>query len=154
MIVIYRIDLDLLNQKKSMLEMILNKKIKHNVEIKDKDGNVTNANIITNDNEVKLLTVYANVIEIKSVYSATLTLFFEFEQCHALGLTYIHHEKVFLTKYDEFETGTYLVVYLNLDTLEIQFDILVKHPKICTIAGCFSFDVEDHYKILSYKKIQ
>ena len=80
MIVIYRIDLDLLNQKKSMLEMILNKKIKHNVEIKDKDGNVTNANIITNDNEVKLLTVYANVIEIKSVYSATLTLFFEFEQ--------------------------------------------------------------------------
>ena len=151
---VYRIDLDLLNQKKYLLEMVLDKKIKHKVEVKNKDGNITYADLISEDNEVKLLSVYTKVIDISDVYSATITLFFEFQQSPALGLTYIQHEKIFTTKYSDFETGTYLVVYVNLSTLDIQFDILVKHQKICTIAGCFSFDVEDHYKVVSYKKIQ
>ncbi len=152
--VTYRIDLNLLNQKQYFLDMVMIKKIKHTVEIKDKDGNVLNANLISKDNEVKLLSVYFKVIDISTVYSATITLFFEFQQSPALGLTYIQHENIFTTKYSDFETGTYLVVYVNLSTLDIQFDILVKHTKICTIAGCFSFDVEDHYKVVSYKKIQ
>lgn len=151
----YRLTLDFNKVDKYQLEKII--KLKYELAIVDTNTPPKFFNIV----EDKTYSIgFAFVHELTKVHLykfngiTTLDVFLDFEYDDAVAFTHVPDNEIMTKRYDDFENGTYLVAYVDLKRFEIQFDVFDKFPNYTAIAGCFGFDVERDYKILSYMKLK
>lgn len=70
-----------------------------------------------------------------------------------INFTCIEDDKIFKTKLRDFEQGTYLAICFNKETFKLSQEILVSHPNITTLGGCFASEVEKKKFVLAYVKL-
>lgn len=149
---IYQIDLDISDFKKYELEKILD--LSH--FIKCDDNKIDTFRLVKDKSyffELKHMGKN-ETFSLSNFNKLYASLFIEFKYEENLNFTHVPVDKIMTTKYSDFDEGEYLVVMINLKSYEISLQILETFENYTAIAGCFGFDVEKEYKILSYVKIR
>jgi hypothetical protein len=151
----YRISLDFNKVNKFQLEQII--KLKYELAIVDTNNKPQFFNIVE-DKTRSLGFSFEHVVTKEHLYKfngiTTLDVFLDLEYEDVVALTHVPDNEIMTKRYKDFDNGTYLVAYVDLKRFVIQFDMFDKFPNYIAIAGCFDFDVEHDYKILSYMKLK
>lgn len=153
---LYQIDVDVTGFNKYKLQDIYSLKCEREVKLHCLDDTFIKSKLVESKGDYYFVGYYDNEFLPKSMYDkAIVSLYIEFEYEEHLNIfTHIPVDKIMTTKYSDFDGGEYLVVMINLKSYEISLEILETFENYTAIAGCFGFDVEKEYKILSYVKIR
>lgn len=152
---LYQIDVDITEFSKFQLQDVYALPTQPIIKLHCDDGTFIKAKLKESHYGLNLVGFFDDEFIPKSMYAnaiASISLEFNFES--NLNLSHVDVDKIMTTRYKDFEQGTYLVVIVNLKNYNVSFEILETYKNYTAIAGCFGFDVEKDYKVLSYIKIK